>query len=84
MKSSLIVPIIAGAAAAAALTYLFATEDGAELRGKLSDNLDKGLDNLKERFPEAGEQLIAFKDKFMENLSGAASATGDKFEEVIS
>lgn len=76
-KSSLIVPIIAGAAAAAVLTYLFATEDGAELRGKLSDNLDKGLDNLKERFPEAGEQLIAFKDKLMENVSGLTASTGD-------
>jgi gas vesicle protein len=84
MKTSLILPIIAGAAAAAALTYLFATEDGAELRGKLSDNLDKGLDNLKEKFPEAGEQLATFKDKLMENISGLTATVGDKFEEVIS
>ena len=83
MKSSLVLPIIAGAAAAAALTYLFATEDGAEMRGKLSDNLDKGLDTLKDKFPEAGEQLIVFKDKLMNSFSGLATTAEDAVEEVI-
>jgi gas vesicle protein len=61
MKTNIIIPIIAGAAITAGLAYLFTTEEGEELRGKLADN-------IKEHFPQAGEQLTAIKDKFMENL----------------
>lgn len=72
-NSNLILPIIAGAATAAALTYLFATDNGADVRGKISDT-------LKEHFPDAGDQLLAFKDKFMDGLSGIKAQA----EEVIS
>ena len=61
MKTNIIIPIIAGAAITAGLAYLFTTDEGEELRGKIADN-------IKEHFPQAGEHLMAFKDKIMENL----------------
>jgi gas vesicle protein len=59
--SKLLFPILAGAAIAAGAVYLFTTEEGEELRGKIADQIN-------EHFPDAGEQLAAFKDQFMENL----------------
>lgn len=62
MKNNLLIPILAGAAVTAGLAYLFTTEDGEVLRGKIAEQIE-------ENFPNAGEQLLAFKDKFMENLT---------------
>lgn len=60
--SKLLFPILAGAAIAAGVAYLFTTEEGEVLRGKIADQ-------IKERFPDAGEQFANLKDKFMDNLS---------------
>jgi gas vesicle protein len=61
MSTKLWIPIVAGAAIAAGVAYLFTTEEGEELRGKLADT-------IKEHFPDAGEHFAALKDKFMDQL----------------
>jgi len=38
MKNNLIIPIVAGAAAA--LTYLFATDDGKEIKEEIAKSID--------------------------------------------
>lgn len=61
MKNNILVPIIATAAAAGILTYLFATEDGAEARKKMSALIE-------EHFPEASERLQVLQDKIKDQL----------------
>lgn len=55
---ALILPIVAGAAVAAGLAYLYTTEDGAQKREKWGNS-------LKERFPEAGERFAELREKLM-------------------
>jgi len=62
--SKLLFPILAGAAVAAGVAYLFTTKEGEELRGKISDT-------IKEKFPDLGEQFSVLKDQFVDNIKQA-------------
>jgi gas vesicle protein len=62
--SKLLIPILAGAAIAAGVAYLFTTEEGEELRGKIADKVN-------EQFPDLSEQFSALKDQFIDNIKSA-------------
>jgi hypothetical protein len=62
MKSNLLIPIIAGAAATAGLAYILTTEEGEKLRGKLARQLN-------EQFPDLAEQLTDLKEQFLPAVS---------------
>ena len=68
-NSSLIVPIIIGAAAAAAITYLFVTEHGKELRGQIAETASKGWEDLQEKIPFTADDVTALKDKIVDQVS---------------
>ncbi|WP_345949252.1 YtxH domain-containing protein [Mucilaginibacter sp. PAMB04274] len=74
--NNLVIPILLGAAAVAAVTYLFVTESGSEVRGRIADNLNKGWDTLKEKIP--AEEISAFKDKVSDTVSTAVKSVTDK------
>jgi hypothetical protein len=61
MKNNLLSSILYGAVAAGALTYLFATEDGAEVR--------QNLDDVRGTFPGSIRTFTAFQDKIKDQLS---------------
>jgi hypothetical protein len=72
-KSHVWIPVLAGAAAAAGITYFLISDDTAELRKELSESLTKALDN--------------FKDKAMEKVAGLQSkveAVADDSPEITS
>jgi hypothetical protein len=46
---NLLLPLLIGAAATAAITYFLISEDTAELRGQLAENLEKSWDKLKDK-----------------------------------
>jgi gas vesicle protein len=48
-RSQVLIPVLVGAAAAAALAYFLISDDTAELREELSESLGKVWDNFKEK-----------------------------------
>jgi gas vesicle protein len=52
MKNALLIPVLAGAAAAAVVAYFLLSEDTTELRDKLAEKLPGVFDSLKEKVIE--------------------------------
>jgi gas vesicle protein len=73
-SNDLLIPVIIGAAAAAAIAYLFITESGSEVRGRIAENLNKGWDTVKDKFPVSAEDIAAVKDKVVDSVSGAVAS----------
>lgn len=77
-NSNLVVPIIIGAAAAAAIAYLFVTESGAETRNRIADSVDKGWDTLKKKIP--AEKISELKDKVSDTVSSIIGSSENNNE----
>ncbi len=67
-QSKVIVALLAGLAAGAALGILFAPERGSETREKLNDALKNLGDAIKDRAAEEIDNLAGLKDKIMSNV----------------
>ncbi|HZZ75395.1 MAG TPA: hypothetical protein VFE04_05675 [Puia sp.] len=67
-RSQVLIPVLVGAAAAAALAYFLISEDTAKLRDELSESLGKVWDN--------------FKDKAMDKVSNLKSKAEPAANEV--
>jgi gas vesicle protein len=81
-NSDLLVPIVIGAAAAAALTYFFLADSTSELREKLTDNVSKGWDAVKEKVPVSAEDISALKDKVTGVVDNFKSSGEDAAKQV--
>lgn len=68
-NSNIVVPIVIGAAVAAAVTYLFVTEHGKELRGQIAEGATKTWSDLQEKVPFTAEDISALKDKITDKVS---------------
>jgi gas vesicle protein len=75
MKNKLILPVVAGAAAAAALTYIFTTEDGKELQGKIAKAIDEHL-------PGVGEHIKKIGETIKDQLAGLATKGKDVANDI--
>ncbi|GAB2683884.1 hypothetical protein GCM10027037_01120 [Mucilaginibacter koreensis] len=71
-----IVPLLVGAAAGAAIAYLFATESSKE-GSKLSETLNKGWETLKEKVPFIEDEINSFKEKIMDTVKSNLKAETD-------
>jgi hypothetical protein len=67
-KTNLLLPVLIGAAAAAALAYFLISEDTASLRDELAEKLSEGWDT--------------FTDRAMEKISGLKSTAQAATKEV--
>lgn len=83
-NSKVLVALLAGVAAGAALGILFAPERGTETRDRLNDALKNLGDTIKDRAAEEIDNLSSLKEKLVENLKTTLGTAEDTLEEVKS
>ncbi|PRY53950.1 gas vesicle protein [Arcticibacter pallidicorallinus] len=81
-NSKVLVALLAGVAAGAALGILFAPERGTETRDRLNDALKNLGDTIKDRAAEEIDNLSSLKEKIVENLKTTLGTAEDTLEEV--
>ncbi len=81
-NSKILIALLAGIAAGAALGILFAPEKGSETRDKLSDSLKNLGDSIKDRAAEEIENLTEFKEKVVENIRSKIRSAEDDFTQA--
>jgi gas vesicle protein len=83
-NSKVVVALLAGLAAGAALGILFAPEKGTETRDKLTESLKRLGDSIKETAANEIDNLVGLKDKVVDNfkskLNGAEEELQDDLE----
>lgn len=67
-NTKVVVALLAGLAAGAALGILFAPEKGTETRDKLSESLANLGDTIKETAANEIDKLVGLKDKVVDNI----------------
>ena len=67
-NSKVVIALLAGLAAGAALGLLFAPEKGTETRDKLTESLKNLGDSIKETAAAEIDNLVGLKDKVVENI----------------
>lgn len=67
-NSKVVVALLAGLAAGAALGILFAPEKGTETRDKLSESLKQLGDSIRETAANEIDNLMGLKDKVVDNI----------------
>ncbi len=82
-SSKVLVGLLAGLAAGAALGLLFAPEKGTETRDKLSQSLKDLGDTIKDRAADEINNLSAFKDKVVGSVKSKVSSVEDEFADDI-
>lgn len=81
-NSKVLVALLAGVAAGAALGILFAPERGTETRDKLNDALKNLGDTIKDRAAEEIDNLSSLKEKIVENIKTTLGTAEDTIEDV--
>ena len=80
-NSKVVVALLAGLAAGAALGILFSPEKGSETRDKLNDALKNLGDSIKDRAAEEIDNLSALKDKIVENVKTTLNKNKEQFDQ---
>ncbi|WP_069659566.1 YtxH domain-containing protein [Arcticibacter eurypsychrophilus] len=80
--SKVLLALLAGIAAGAALGILFAPEKGTETRDKFNDALKNLGDTIKDRAAEEIDNLASLKDKIVDNIKSTLGSLEDDIDEV--
>jgi len=80
-NSKVVIALLAGLAAGAALGLLFAPEKGSETRDKLSESLKNLGESIKETAANEIDNLVGLKDKIVENIKIKMQTSQDEFQD---
>lgn len=80
-NSKVVIALLAGLAAGAALGLLFAPEKGSETRDKLSESLKNLGESIKETAANEIDNLVGLKDKIVENIKTKIQSAQDEFQD---
>ena len=82
-NTKVVVALLAGLAAGAALGMLFAPERGTEIRDRLSDSLKNLGDSIKETAASEIEKLLSLKDTVVENIKSKVKSTEEEYQDDL-
>lgn len=82
-NTKVVVALLAGLAAGAALGILFAPERGTETRDKLSESLANLGDSIKETAANEIDKLVGLKDKVVENIKNKVQGAEAEYQDDL-
>ena len=82
-NTKVVVALLVGLAAGAALGVLFAPDKGTETRDKLADSLKNLGDSIKETASAEIENLINLKDKVVGNIKSKISGAEEEYQDDL-
>lgn len=82
-NSKVVIALLAGLAAGAALGILFAPEKGSETRDKLTESLKDLGDSIRETAAAEIDNLVGLKDKVVENIKTKLKGAELEYEDDL-
>lgn len=82
-NSKVVVALLAGLAAGAALGILFAPDKGSDTRDKLSESLKDFGDSIKERAADEINNLSSLKDKVVNSIKGKIRDVEQEYSDEV-
>jgi gas vesicle protein len=82
-NSKVVIALLAGLAAGAALGILFAPDKGNETRDKLSESLKNLGDSIRETAATEIDNLVGMKDKIMDNLKTKIKGAEEEYQDDL-
>ena len=82
-NSKVVIALLAGLAAGAALGLLFAPEKGNETRDKLSQSLKDLGDSIKDKAADEINNLTSLKDKVVDTIKGKLREVEDEYSSEV-
>lgn len=82
-NSKVLIALLAGVAAGAALGLLFAPEKGSETRDKLSQSLKDLGDSIKDKAADEINNLTGLKDKVVDSIKSKLRTAEDEYSNEV-
>ena len=82
-NSKVLIALLAGLAAGAAIGLLFAPEKGSETRDKLSQSLKDLGDSIKDKAADEINNLTALKDKVVDSIKSKLRDVEDEYSTEV-
>ncbi|MDB5011062.1 MAG: YtxH protein [Mucilaginibacter sp.] len=82
-NTKVVVALLAGLAAGAALGILFAPDKGDETRDKLTESLKNLGDSIRETAAAEIDNLVGMKDKIMDNIKTKIKGAEEEYQDDL-
>ena len=82
-NTKVVVALLVGLAAGAALGILFAPDKGNETRDKLAESLKNLGESIKETASKEIDNLLAYKDKVVDNIKSKMNGVEQEYQDDL-